>query len=373
VAEAVVENFRFQIFDFDQNPQIANPSDLLLYGLYRLLTPDLQTWYMAHKLIILLFLAVLFQPSSGQEFTVMFYNVENLFDTTDDTTRNDDEFLPEGSRRWTGNRYHKKINALSQVIAAAGEWELPALVGLCEVENEEVVKDLAYGTILSAGNYGIVHRDSPDPRGIDLALLYRRDHFRIAEVRSWIPSRAADAPFESRNLLYVKAEMGIDTLHVILCHFPSRRGGLLAAEHGRKEMAMLVRAKTDSILTSSERATVIVMGDFNAGPKDEIILNLTNGEHLVNTAVNLASTEMGSYKYQGTWEVIDQILLSPALAEGSGPIKAVLESVRVLDEPFLMTDDPSYPGKKPHATYAGFRWAGGYSDHLPVLITLFRR
>ncbi len=199
-------------------------------------------------------LTVLSLPAAGQDFTVMFYNVENLFDTTDDTTRNDDEFLPDGSRRWTGNRYYKKINALAQVIAAAGEWELPALVGLCEVENEEVVKDLAYGTILSAGNYGIVHRDSPDLRGIDLALLYRRDHFRVTDVRSWIPARAPGDPFESRNLLYVKAVMDSDTLHVILCHFPSRRGGLLAAEHGREEMAMLVRVKTDSILSSSDQS-----------------------------------------------------------------------------------------------------------------------
>lgn len=328
---------------------------------------------MKREAIILLLSLLLSPAAAGQDFTVMFYNVENLFDTTDDTTKNDDEFLPEGSRRWTGSRYHKKINALARVIAAAGEWELPALVGLCEVENEEVVKDLAYGTILSAGNYGIVHRDSPDLRGIDLALLYRRDRFRVTDVRSWIPEREPGDPFESRNLLYVKAVMDSDTLHVILCHFPSRRGGLLAAEHGREEMAMLVRVKTDSILSSSVKAAVIVMGDFNAGPKDKIMANLTSGDSLVNTAANLASTEMGSYKYQGTWEVIDQILLSPALAKGTGPFKADMESVRVLDEPFLLTDDPSYPGKKPHATYAGFVWAGGYSDHLPALITLSQK
>lgn len=320
-----------------------------------------------------MFMVVMCLPAAGQEFTVMFYNVENLFDTTDDTTRNDEEFLPEGSRRWTGNRYHKKISALARVIGAAGEWELPVLVGLCEVENEEVVKDLAYSTILSAGNYGVVHRDSPDPRGIDLALLYRRDHFLVTDARSWIPERAADAPFESRNLLYVKLVMEIDTLHVILCHFPSRRGGLLAAEKGREEMAMLVREKTDSILSVSNRASVIVMGDFNAGPKDEIMVNLTSEDHLVNTAVNLASTEMGSYKYQGTWEVIDQILLSPALAAGGGPFQADIKSARILHSPFLLTDDLSYPGKKPHATYAGFLWAGGYSDHLPVLITITQK
>jgi len=318
-------------------------------------------------------LAVLCVPSAGQEFTVMFYNVENLFDTTDDTTRNDDEFLPEGSRRWTGNRYHKKISALSRVIAAAGEWELPALVGLCEVENEEVVKDLAYGTILSAGNYGIVHRDSPDPRGIDLALLYRRDHFRIADVRSWIPERAAGDPFESRNLLYIKAAMADDTLHVILCHFPSRRGGVLATEHAREEMAILVREKTDSIISANDKASVLVMGDFNAGPGEEIMGNLTRGNLLLNAAGRLASEEKGSYKYQGTWEVIDQILVTPSLAEGNGPFQADMESVRILDASFLLTEDPAYPGKKPHATYSGFRWAGGYSDHLPVMITISQR
>jgi len=119
---------------------------------------------MRAAIIILLIVAAL-PHARAQEFSVMFYNVENLFDTSDDTTRNDDEFLPSGSRRWTGTRYRKKIAGVSRVIAAAGEWELPAVIGMCEVENEKVVKDLAYSTLLSAGNYGIVHRESPDPRG----------------------------------------------------------------------------------------------------------------------------------------------------------------------------------------------------------------
>ncbi len=155
---------------------------------------------MTRIVIIILLILTLSPMAAGQEFTVMFYNVENLFDTADDTTRNDEEFLPEGSRRWTANRYNKKINALSRAISAAAEWELPALIGLCEVENEEVVKDLAFGTILSAGNYGVVHTDSPDLRGIDVALLYRHDYFRIAEVRSWVPERPDSDPFLSRNL-----------------------------------------------------------------------------------------------------------------------------------------------------------------------------
>ncbi len=318
-------------------------------------------------------MAVMLLPASGQEFSVMFYNVENLFDTVDDTTRNDEEFLPEGDRRWTAGRYHKKISAISRAIAAAGEWELPSLIGLCEVENCEVVMDLAFGDLLSAGQYGVVHRDSPDLRGIDVALLYRKGHFRIAEVRSWIPLRPDNDPFLSRNLLYVKAVMDSDTLHVIVCHFPSRRGGVLATQGAREEMAQLLRVKTDSIIAVTADAAIIVMGDFNAGPDDEIMKTLTRGGRLVNVSGRFASGEKGTYRYLGQWEVIDQIVISSSMTVGSGPFHADPESVRVPEAPFLLTDDPDYPGKKPFATYAGFRWAGGYSDHLPVVITINHR
>jgi len=312
----------------------------------------------------------LFLPAVGQEFSVMFYNVENLFDTVDDTTRNDEEFLPGVDRGWTAGRYHKKISAISRAIAAAGEWELPSLIGLCEVENCEVVMDLAFGDLLSAGQYGVVHRNSPDLRGIDVALMYRKDHFTIAEVRSWVPLRPDNDPFLSRNLLYAKAVMDCDTLHVIVCHFPSRRGGVLATQGAREEMTQLLRVKTDSLLAVNADAAIIVMGDFNAVPDDEIMKNLTCGGLLVNVSARLASGEKGTYRYQGQWEVIDQILISSTMAEGSGPFHADPESVRVPDAPFLLADDPDYPGKKPYATYAGFRWAGGYSDHLPVVITI---
>ncbi len=299
--------------------------------------------------------------------------MQNLFDTVDDTARNDEEFLPGGDRRWTAGRYHKKISALSRAIAAAGEWELPALIGLCEVENGEVVMDLAFGDLLSAGQYGVVHRDSPDLRGIDVALMYRKDHFRIAEVRSWVPLRPDNDPFLSRNLLYAKAVMDSDTLHVIVCHFPSRRGGVLATQGAREEMAQLLRVKTDSLLSVMADAAIIVMGDFNAGPDDEIMKNLTREGLLVNVSGRLASGERGTYRYQGQWEVIDQIVVSAIMAVGSGPFHADPESVRVPDAPFLLADDPDYPGKKPFATYTGFRWAGGYSDHLPVVITVNHR
>ena len=120
---------------------------------------------MKTAITIILIILVRINHISGQELSVMFYNVENLFDTSDDTTKNDEEFLPGGERRWTASRYHRKLNAIARAVTAAGEWDLPSLIGLCEVENEDALKDLVYGTVLSAGNYGIVHRDSPD-RGV---------------------------------------------------------------------------------------------------------------------------------------------------------------------------------------------------------------
>ncbi len=320
---------------------------------------------------ILLLLTAAAQPAQGQELTVMFYNVENLFDTADDTTKNDDEFLPEGSRRWTEKRYWQKINALSRVIASAGEWELPALIGLCEVENEKVVIDLAYRSIIAGAGYGVIHRESPDPRGIDLALLYRKDLVQIVDSRSWVPEGQEGEVFNSRNLLYVKALAENDTLHLILCHWPSRRGGTLAAGDLRKKMAQLVRTKTDSLQTSSGvTAAIIVMGDLNAAPDDPVIKIIAGDHSLVNYAEKPAEKGIGSYRYQGRWELIDQILVSPVMTDPEGKIYADPLSFRVYDEQFLLAEDPDYPGKKPFPTYGGYKWTGGYSDHLPVLITL---
>jgi predicted extracellular nuclease len=319
--------------------------------------------------VILLMFTAVTQRVQGQEFSVMFYNVENLFDTADDTTKDDDEFLPEGSRRWTEKRYWQKINALSHVIVAAGEWELPALIGLCEVENEKVVSDLALRSILSGAGYKVIHRESPDARGIDLALLYRSDIVRIADCRSWIPEEKEGEVFNSRNLLYAKTVMGNDTVHLILCHWPSRRGGTLAAGDLRVSIAKLVRVKTDSLQAcSGDTASIIVMGDFNAAPGDPVIKILSEDNCLINYAEETAGRGIGSYRYQGRWELIDQIFVSGSMTDPERKIYADPISFRVFDAPFLLADDPDYPGKKPFPTYGGYRWSGGYSDHLPIMI-----
>ncbi len=352
---------------------------------------------------LMMFSVALSVPLAGQDFSVMFYNVENLFDTENDLTRNDEEFLPEGSRRWTMARYQRKLSAIARAVAAAGEWDLPSVIGLCEIENEKVVRDLAYGTILSAGNYGIVHRDSPDPRGIDLALLYRRDRFSLSEVQSWLPGNTDSIPVMTRNLLYAKLTFGADNLHIVLCHLPSRRGGVLAAGELRERMAKLAAMKVDSIVNATGgRGAVIVMGDFNAPPGEPLISALTDGAGLINLSADLSDKGKGSYRYQGTWEMIDQVLVSGAMIDQlpvSGKVKdqvsvsgemidqvpdsaavqgpaafhVIPGSFKVVDAPFLLTGDGNYPGLKPFPTYGGYRYAGGYSDHLPVLVRISHR
>ncbi len=321
--------------------------------------------------IIALFMALpLF--SAGQEYQVMFYNAENLFDIHDDTTKNDDEFLPEGVRRWTAPRYHRKLNSLARAVAAGG-WELPSLVGLCEVENEAVVRDLARHTTLAAGNYSIVHRESPDQRGIDLALLYRRDHFSVAGIRAWLPESDDFTTVNTRNLLYVKLTAGADTLHLMLAHFPSRRGGIMAAAGLREQMFRLAAAKTDSLQRVTPDAAIMIMGDLNSTPDDPLMQLFTAERGFMNLAAPLAMKGKGSYWYRGSWEMFDQIVVSHALADTASALHVAPGSFRVVDEPFLLTDADPYPGKKPFATWSGFRWTGGYSDHLPVMVRLAGR
>ncbi len=307
----------------------------------------------------------------AQEFTVMFYNTENLFDTVDDTLTDDAEFLPGGERRWTYNRYEKKIDALSRVIASAGGWETPFLVGLCEVENRNVVNDLCTKTVLANAGYRVIHHDSPDSRGIDPALMYRSQHVRVIESRAWIPFTAPGEVFNSRNLLYVKTLIHGDTLHLILCHWPSRRGGVLAAERLREAVASLVISKVDSIQAAAGgKASVIVTGDFNSTPSEAVMLKLAEESGMANLSAAIAKNEKGSYRYRGLWEMIDQVLVSDIMATGEGEFTALPADFSVFDASFLLEDDPDYPGKRPLATYRAYKWEGGYSDHLPVLVRI---
>jgi hypothetical protein len=315
------------------------------------------------------------QVTVFQPVRIMFYNVENLFDIYDDTLKDDNDFLPNGLMRWNLTRYNKKINSLYKTIVAAGEWNPPAVVAFCEVENRNVLEDLIYGTYLSKFNYRIIHEESPDRRGIDVCLIYRKNYAEIICYRYWIPSQAKQQDFDSRSVLYTKMVISSDTIHLIVNHWPSRRGGVLAGENFRQQIAAMVREKVDSIIENdASGAKIIIMGDFNCTPDDQVINSLISvadtGKSLINLSEGLADDGLGTYRYLGTWEMIDQVIVTNRLLSSRKGLYTEPNLLKIFKPGFLMRKDPKYPGLTPFSTYQGFRYQGGFSDHLPVLLDL---
>jgi len=324
--------------------------------------------------LLLMALTLSLTASAQQKtFSVMFYNTENLFDTVDDTLKDDDEFLPGGTRHWTKSRYYKKIDCISRVIIAAGGWDPPAVTGLCEVENETTVKDLVNSEILGGIDYSFIHFDSPDKRGIDLCLLYRRDMVSILDQESWLPHTGVnEADFDSRDVLYVKTRIYADTICFVVCHWPSQRGGILASQTQRRLVSDLIAHKIDSVKkTMSTGGKIVMMGDLNCTPDFKEVREIEDQCGLINLSAGYNGRIKGSYKFRGRWEMMDQMLVSANMT-GAAVWWGKTYNVYfvVADNDFLLEDDPDYPGKRPYSTYRNYRWSGGFSDHLPVLLRL---
>ena len=311
---------------------------------------------------------------------LMFYNVENLFDTYNDSLKEDDEFLPSGLRRWNNTRYNKKISSVYKTIVAAGEWSPPEIIGFCEIENRKVLEDLIHNTYLSRYPYGIIHEESPDERGIDVCLIFRKDVVHIIGYKSWIPRGENREDFNSRSVLYAKCAILGDTIHLIMNHWPSRRGGVLAGEAKRMSIAAMVRNAADSICTeSSGRAKIVIMGDFNSDPDDPAIQALvnpdvsglrSNGLSLTNLAEKKSQGIRGTYRYMGVWEMIDQIIVSDRLINCKQGLFTGTRNFRIFAPDFLLRNDSKFPGLTTYSTYSGYKYQGGISDHLPVLLDL---
>jgi len=317
------------------------------------------------------------QDSSVPPVRIMFYNVENCFDTYDDTLTDDDEFTPGGVMRWNFTRYKKKINAIYKTITAAGGWEPPALIALCEIENRKVLEDLVIGTNLSKYGYSIIHEESPDLRGIDVCLIYRKDIIEIVKHKYWIPENTSITDFETRSVLYTKCAVRKDTLHIIVNHWPSKRGGVLSEENLRSELADMIRCRADSIASAdTDGAKILIMGDFNCPPNSPVMKTLTGGTGSGVSLINLSESKPewnGTYRYKGIWEMIDQVIVTLQLLDCKEGLFTGSDSFRVFQPDFLMRKDPRYPGVSPFSTYQGYRYQGGFSDHLPILIDLMIR
>lgn len=307
-------------------------------------------------------------PRQRGSLRVVFYNTENLFDFRHDSLTSDFAYLPDGSRRWTPWRYVEKLRRVAEVIASIGGDRAPELVGLCEVENDSCLRDLTRRSPLRSAGYRYVMSHGDDPRGIDVALLYRHEHFRLlGQAEHAVPVQRLRADGHARPVLHVSGELLTgDTLDVLVCHWPSRLGGARASEPLRQLAATVVQAICDSLVRVRANPLFLVMGDLNESPDGRAVSQLEGGAGLVSLAhtahpvfpVRRRSDCSGTYRYKGRWEQLDQMLVSPAVPSSS--------SLNIYNAPFLLEKEPVYGGLRPFRTFNGLRYKGGYSDHLPI-------
>ena len=293
--------------------------------------------------------------------TFMELNCENLFDTRHDSLKNDLEFLPDGSYKWTPYRYWAKLNHLGQEIVAQSD-PVPDFVAMCEVENDSVMFDLTKRSLLRNAGYEYVMTSSPDERGIDVALLYQPASFALLHSHS-IRIKPLPDTRPTRDILYASGLLITgDTLHIFVVHAPSRRGGEQASRPYRLLVASQLAEAVDSVYAISRDAKIIIAGDFN-DYADSPVLQYLYEHHLINISSDAQGSHgaKATYRWHGEWRSLDQILCSPSLA-------ARKQSSVIGDLPFLLEDDEKYGGKKPYRTYLGPRYLGGYSDHLPLVV-----
>ncbi|MDR3366884.1 MAG: endonuclease [Prevotellaceae bacterium] len=316
------------------------------------------------------------RPRTAGDLRLMFYNLENYFSPFADSLNPQKEFAENAPRRWTWQRFTKKTNDIFKVIVAVGGVAPPDLIGVCEVESRFVLNRLTQETPLAKFPYGVVHHDSPDERGIDVGLIYNRETFRLMGSRFF--EVALPSGRTTREILLAKGVVNeLDTLHVAVCHLPSKYGGAAASEGGRMAAANVLRHIADSILTASPIANLVVMGDFNDTPDSRCIseglgasanLNGAAPDSLYNLALPLHHADVGSIKFQGKWELIDMFFVSGNLLNKNSPIYCLPSDYYIFSPPFLLEPDEAYTGSKPRRTYNGFRYAGGVSDHLPAAL-----
>lgn len=332
-------------------------------------------------LLLVLLCAFVFFLRAQEKFRVMFYNVENLYDTKDNPATNDDEFTPGGQLHWTNYRYWQKLHNISKAISSVGEGYPPAIVGLCEVENDSVLYHLTKRTALQKHKYEYVITRSKDLRGSNVALLYQRDQIKIVSRKSYTPD-LGDSVRSTRDILHVTGKVINGTLlDVFVCHFPSRREGIRKTRPHRIKCAQLLRHKVDSVLHLRKGANIIIMGDFNDYPNDVSMSEVLGGKRIESDIsakglYNLLYDRIdkkgaGSYKYKGKWGFIDQIVVNGNLLEKGGKVFVKDKTVHVFSAEFLLeADNKKYGGQKPFRTYSGFKYLGGYSDHLPIYMDL---
>ncbi len=303
-----------------------------------------------------------------------FYNTENYFDPFTDTLSDYHEFDPGGIRHWDMARYRIKQQHIFKVIAAMGGWHGMDVMAFAEIENRFVLEDLLKNTPLRREDYGIVHFESPDHRGIDVGMIYRKNVFHLLCSEA-IPVRdTAGKIMRTRDILYVKGRVGTDTLHLFINHWPSRYGGLMTTVYKRIQAAKALIRVVDSVYQRRPEARILIMGDFNESLKDsglQRVLQDADGGALVALAsradFGLAG---GTIRGMSGWSIFDRFLCSKNLLNPAGRMWVYDKSFHIFDAAFLLERDNKNMGQKPDRTYNGFAYHGGFSDHLPVYVNV---
>ena len=321
--------------------------------------------------LLICFLA--YSQSENKEYTFAFYNVENLFDTINDNSIHDEEFTPEGRKKWTTGRYQKKLIDISKVLDSFNS-KNPSLVGFAEVENRSVLEDLIETDLLKDNNYKIVHEDSPDARGIDVALIYSANEIKYLNHKK-IPV-PLNTEYKVRDILYFKGILGHkDTLHIFVNHWKSRSGGVEKTESQRVQCAITLRTEIDSIINNNPSAKIIVLGDLNDTPINKSVKetlkadNSLNKNALYNLMLPYTKKGLGTHSYRGEWSVYDHIIVSNSLLKISSGYTVKGNEAFIFSADWI-TYESKDGIKSPNRTYGGPNYYGGYSDHYPVYIIL---
>ncbi len=300
-------------------------------------------------------------------FSIGFYNLENLFDPFDKDTNLDKDFTPNGKFKWDQEKYSQKIDHLSMAISKVGLTRSntpPVLLGVCEVENESCLKDLVMSVPLKNFNYGYVFHKSADPRGIHVALLYQKNHFKVLTCTAHSLDLKIETETENtRDILHVVGILFGEKIHLVLNHWPSRTDGTQKTNHKRVSASSVVQDIIHQINQEEDRANILVMGDFNDDPSSESVQVFTS-KGFLNPMTDFQKQKKGSVKFKGKWIIFDQILLNKSLQEASW---FNYLDAHIFVEPALIQKTGRYKGS-PKRTFTGNYHQGGYSDHFPVFI-----
>jgi hypothetical protein len=324
-------------------------------------------------------------PSKNFEVACIgFYNIENLFDTLDTPNVLDTEFSPLGEKNWNSERYHYKLKNNSRVISEMGKEISPdgiAVLGLSEIENRQVIEDLIKTEALKDRNFQIVHYDSPDRRGVDVALIYQPKYFKVASTKSYPLTLPNDTSFKTRDQLLVTGDLLGERIHFIVCHWPSRRGGESRSAPLRMAAALVSRHIIDSLATADPAAKVILMGDLNDDPNNKSITKgmracgkitkLKDGQ-LFNASEESYRKGIGTLAWKDSWNLFDQMILTQGLVDNTNTFADFrFYKFKVFNKAYLAQTEGPWKGY-PFRTYVGNDFKGGYSDHFPVYTVLIR-